>query len=361
MKPLVVAGARPNFIKAGPLLAALHDAPGAEPVFVDTGQHYDPELSTTILNDLDVTRPDYSLGVGSGSHAQQTAGIMVAIEDVLFAEQPDVVVVFGDVNSTIAAGLTAAKLHIPVAHVEAGLRSFDWTMPEEVNRVLTDHLSDTLFVTEQSGIDNLTAEGVPSDRVFLVGNLMIDSLLAMKDRNGDQSVAARFGLEHEEYAVLTMHRPGNLDDERRLDLLPEMLAPIAERMPIVFSIHPRTRSVFHSTGMFDRLGDRIRVVDPLGYADFVALMSEARLVLTDSGGIQEESMVLRVPCLTMRDNTERPVTLDGGMNRLVGMDPDRLSEGFREAMDLDTTAVAMPDLWDGRAAERIADILIARY
>lgn len=361
MKPLVVAGARPNFIKAGPLLAALNDTPDAEPVFVDTGQHYDPELSTTILNDLDVAKPDYSLGVGSGSHAQQTARIMLAIEEVFVTEQPDVVVVFGDVNSTIAAGLTAAKLHIPVAHVEAGLRSLDWSMPEEINRVLTDRLSDTLFVTEQSGIDHLVAEGVPADRIFFVGNLMIDALLAMKRRNGDQSVAAQLGLDDDEFAVLTMHRPGNLDDERRLDLLPEMLAPVAERMPIVFSIHPRTRAVFEATGMFDRLGDRIRIVDPLGYADFVGLMSEARLVLTDSGGIQEESMVLRVPCLTMRDNTERPATLIGGMNRLVGMSPDRLSEAFSEAMNLDTAVVDMPTMWDGKSAKRIADVLIDRY
>jgi UDP-N-acetylglucosamine 2-epimerase (non-hydrolysing) len=377
---LHVAGARPNFMKVAPVIAAVDawnatKAPGAGEAarrasgpglrfsqsLVHTGQHYDDAMSGAFFRDLGLPEPEHYLEVGSGSHAQQTAEVLRRLEPVLLAERPDLVVVVGDVNSTVAAALCAAKLQIPVAHIEAGLRSRDRTMPEELNRLLTDQLAELLFTTSADADDNLAREGIPRARIHLVGNTMIDTLERLRARVRMSDALQRHSLTPRGYALVTMHRPSNVDEPQQLALVSEVLAGIAQRLPAVFPVHARTRARLAETGLLARLEATpgLTLSEPLGYLDFVALMSSARLVLTDSGGVQEETTVLGVPCLTMRTTTERPVTVTDGTNRLV--DPydaaavlaavgETLAAPFPEA-------ARRPPLWEGHAAERIVDVI----
>ncbi len=359
MRIVNVVGARPNFMKIAPLMAAYGAHPGIEPVLVHTGQHYDHAMSTLFFEELGIPRPDLNLGVHGGSHAVQHAEVMRAFEGALEDLKPDLVVVVGDVNSTISCALVAAKAGVAVAHVEAGLRSFDRTMPEEINRVLTDQLSDLLFVSEQSGLINLAREGLDHEGVHFVGNVMIDSLYRNLPKADASSVVADHGLTPGEYAVLTMHRPANVDDPQVLGRLLGVVERVAAQMPIVFPAHPRTLDRLAAFGLRARLdaAKNIKVVKPLGYLDFLKLVKDARIILTDSGGIQEETTVLRVPCVTLRESTERPSTCLVGTNRLAGTDPARVWAEFEAAMASDPASFGIPAKWDGRAAERIAAIL----
>ncbi len=350
---LLVAGARPNFMKIAPVAAALRKDARVRGTIVHTGQHYDRGMSEVFFEQLGIPEPDIRLGVGSGSHARQTAEIMTRIEPVLLQRRPAAVVVVGDVNSTVAASLVAVKLGIRVAHVEAGLRSFDRTMPEEINRVVTDAISDWLFVSERSGLENLAREGVSETSVHFVGNVMIDTLLASRARAEALEMPKALGLPAD-YAVLTLHRPSNVDDPEQLRARLNPILELAARMPVVFPVHPRTRQVLAEIGFAG--DDRLRLLDPLGYLEFLGLLAQARLVVTDSGGIQEETTVLGVPCVTLRENTERPVTITFGTNRLAGTDPQRVTRTITEALAAPRDARA-PELWDGHAAERIAAIL----
>jgi UDP-N-acetylglucosamine 2-epimerase (non-hydrolysing) len=356
MHLLIVAGARPNFMKIAPLAWGLKARTGVEFTLVHTGQHYDRKMSELFFEQLEIPAPDINLGVGSGSHAVQTAEVMRRFEPVLLERRPDAVVVVGDVNSTVSCTLTAVKLGIPVAHVEAGLRSFDRTMPEEINRVLTDAISEWLFVSEPSGVTNLRREGVSEERIHFVGNVMIDTLLAMRDVVERSNVLAELNLPSQSYALVTLHRPANVDDPTVFGGLLSALAEIAGHIPIVFPIHPRTRATLQSTAPI-RSGD-IRLIDPLGYLDFMKLVAHSKLVLTDSGGLQEETTILGIPCLTLRENTERPVTIDHGTNTLVGLDPVRIVAEGLQALRAPREHPRPPQLWDGCAAARILDILL---
>lgn len=348
----VVAAARPNFMKVAPVLRGL--AGRAEIDLVHTGQHYDYEMSRGFFADLGLPAPDIDLGVGSGSHAEQTAGVMVAFEARVDERRPDAVVVVGDVNSTLAAALVATKLHVPVAHVEAGLRSHDWTMPEEVNRVLTDRVATWLFTPSEDADANLLTEGIPSDRISLVGNVMIDTLLDHLPEATQRAPGLRRGLGVEDdFALLTLHRPSNVDEVARLAALLDAIGDLGDGLPIVFPVHPRTRNQLTDL----TLPPTIRVVEPLGYLDFTGLLSVSRLVLSDSGGIQEEASVLGVPCLTLRDTTERPITVTLGTNRVVGTDPDAVLAGAHAALARSWEPADIP-LWDGHAGERIAEVLL---
>jgi UDP-N-acetylglucosamine 2-epimerase (non-hydrolysing) len=353
VKILHVVGARPNFMKVAPILAQLRSRAGVAQVLVHTGQHYDVKMSDVFFRDLGMPEPDVHLGVGSGTHAQQTAKVMVEIEPVLVREKPDVVVVAGDVNSTLAVALVASKLGLKIAHVEAGLRSRDWSMPEEINRVLTDRLSDLLFTPSRDGDENLAAEGIAKERVHFVGNVMIDSLRAALPRARESRIHEKLELSPGKYALATLHRPANVDEPAALARVLSALADVAALLPVVFPVHPRTRARMES---FSAPG--LKVVEPLGYLDFLALTADARLVMTDSGGIQEETTALGVPCLTLRENTERPVTITEGTNQLVGTDPARIVPAARETLQGGARKGRMPELWDGRAAERIARILV---
>jgi len=351
-----VVGARPNFIKMASLLHEMSKRPSVwKPILVHTGQHYSPEMSQAFFDDLELPHPDEYLGVGGGSHAQQTADIMRGIEPVLMKYSPRLLLVVGDVNSTMAAALVASKLGIPIAHVEAGLRSFDRRMPEELNRLVTDALSSYLFTTEVSGVENLRREGVDPSRVFFVGNTMIDTLLRFKERAARSDAMERFGLQPRGYVLATLHRPSNVDDPSQLRELMSALGAIAVRMPLLLPLHPRTAQRL-SPEWLERNG--VQIVPPQSYLDFLHLMSHARLLVTDSGGIQEETTVLGVPCLTMRDNTERPATITQGTNRLVGSDPARVLQAAIEILEQPFPRnPPRPDLWDGRAGERILDAL----
>ncbi len=340
-------------MKAGPVVQALANR-GARPLLVHTGQHYDHALSEVFFEQLKLPRPDINLGVGSGSHAQQTAALMVAIEATLTAEVPSRVVVYGDINSTLAAAVVAAKLQIEIAHVEAGLRSFDRSMPEEINRIVTDALSGLHFVTSPEGVDQLIKEGVAPHGIHFVGNPMIDTLTRFRDTLDVDAIRARFRLSNA-YGVATVHRPANVDDPVAARNLVAALARVATMVPLVVPLHPRGRDNLAKAGLLEAPG--VKVVEPLGYLDFMALMVGTSLVLTDSGGIQEETTVLGIPCLTLRDNTERPITVTMGTNTLVGADPQRIWEAAVMALE-DPPAGAVPPLWDGHAGERIADILI---
>lgn len=355
LRVLAVAGARPNFMKVAPLLRELRRRPGFGVRLVHTGQHYDPSMSDTFFAELEIPPPDVNLGVGSGSHGAQTADVLKGIEAELMRERPDVVVVVGDVNSTIAAALAAVKLGIPVAHVEAGLRSFDRGMPEEINRILTDQISDWLFTTERDAETNLVREGIARERVHFAGNVMIDTLRAHLDRARKQGTLAKLGLAPKGYAVLTLHRPSNVDDPARLTSLFSVLEEIHRELPVLFPVHPRTRAAI-AKGLGGE-PPKLRLTDPLGYLEFLELMSEAKLVLTDSGGIQEETTVLGVPCITLRENTERPVTVSQGTNVLVGHDPRRIREEVRRILDGRGKQGRVPEGWDGLAAQRIVDVL----
>jgi len=352
MRALCVVGARPNFMKIKPVMDAL-ERRRVEVVLVHTGQHYDRSMSTVFFEELGIRPPDRWLEVGSGSHAEQTARVMIALDPVMAEVQPDVVVVVGDVNSTVAASLVAAKSPARLAHVEAGLRSRDWSMPEEVNRLATDAICDDLLAPSADAVENLLAEGHEPGRVHLVGNVMIDTLFANVARARERGVLDRLGLEPQGYGLVTLHRPANVDEPGMLKSLLGALGEIASHCPLVLPAHPRVAP--HLEAM--DVPDGVRVVDPLGYLDFVAAEASARLVLTDSGGVQEETTALGVPCLTMRDTTERPVTITDGTNVLVGRDPVRI---VTEALRVLRYGVAprRPELWDGKAGERIAEVLL---
>jgi UDP-N-acetylglucosamine 2-epimerase (non-hydrolysing) len=359
VKILNVVGARPNLMKIAPLMDAFRRQGAFDPLLVHTGQHYDDNMSELFFRQLGIPEPDLDLGAGSASHALQTSEIMRAFEPVVLEHEPDAVLVVGDVNSTIACGLVAVKLGVKLVHVEAGLRSFDRSMPEEINRVLTDAISDFLFCTEQSGVDNLRREGVAEEKIHLVGNVMIDTLLRHKASAETSTILDDLGLEPGGYAVLTLHRPSNVDDPEILGRLLDALEVVQGDMPLVFPVHPRTSDKiceFGLAGRVDRL-ENLRMLTPVGYLDFLKLTSSARLVLTDSGGIQEETTILEVPCLTLRESTERPVTLQMGSNRLVGSDPERILAGYREIMAARSSDFRVPPLWDGHAALRIAEVL----
>lgn len=353
-----VVGARPNFVKMAAILQAAESRENVAARLIHTGQHFSPEMSAVFFDQLGMPKPDAYLEAGGMSHAQQTAEIMKRIEPEFEAHRPDLLVVVGDVNSTVAASLVATKLHIQVAHVEAGLRSGDRTMPEEVNRLVTDVLSDYLFASEPSGVENLRSEGVSDDKIFLVGNVMIDTLVRFRERAAESDVLAKQGLEPRNYAVVTLHRPANVDDPTQLRALLEVLNTVADRLPVVFPMHPRTKNVVEREGI--PLG-KIQLLPPLGYLDFLRLQEQARLMLTDSGGIQEETTILHVPCLTLRDNTERPATITQGSNKLVGTDPQAVKAAAHAALDDDTIPTATPDLWDGKTSERILDQIEILY
>lgn len=360
LRILNVVGARPNFVKIASLMKAYAATDAIEPTLVHTGQHYDRALSDVFFHDLAIPKPDVHLGVGSGSHAVQTAQVMTVFEEVVIGRRrPDAVLVVGDVNSTIACGLVAAKLGIPVVHVEAGLRSRDRSMPEEINRVLTDALSDLLFCTEQAGVDNLAREGIDPGKVFLVGNVMADTLLAHRERAEDSAVLDRLKLTAGSYGVLTLHRPSNVDEPAVLTRIVDAVDAVQMTLPLVIPIHPRLEAGLMLAGLHDRLPAMtgVRSTSPLGYLDFLKLMANAKVVLTDSGGIQEETTILGVPCLTLRDNTERPVTVEMGTNQLVGSDPGRIVAAFRDVL-ANPPGGAIPPLWDGKSAERIVDKLV---
>ena len=348
-----IAGARPNFIKIKPVLDAL-EGHGADTVLIHTGQHYDVGMSGVFFEELGIREPDFSLGAGSGSHAEQTARVMTLFEPVMDRIQADIVVVVGDVNSTVACALVAAKAGAYVAHVEAGLRSRDWSMPEEVNRVVTDRLSDYLLAPSADAIENLRAEGYREDQIHLVGNVMIDTLLANVSRAQARPTLDEMGLTPGGYALATLHRPANVDVDEVLKGLTGALGDLSDECPVVFPVHPRTRAKLGSVPP-----ERLHLVEPRGYLDFLALQAGARLVLTDSGGIQEETTVLGIPCLTLRDNTERPITITEGTNRLVGTDPRAVLAAAREVLANPPTA-RKPALWDGEAGKRIAAILLDR-
>jgi UDP-N-acetylglucosamine 2-epimerase (non-hydrolysing) len=357
-KLLCVCGARPNFMKIAPILKSLSRVPSAQPALIHTGQHYDDRMSTRFFRDLGIPAPDVNLEVGSGSHAAQTAEVMKRFEPICLERKPDGVVVVGDVNSTLACALVAAKLGIHVAHVEAGLRSFDRSMPEEINRVLTDAISDSLFVSEPSGVENLRREGVAAEKIHFVGNVMVDTLLQNRARADKSLILATHGLRPKSYAVATLHRPSNVDDPAALAPILDALARISEELPVVFPVHPRTRKNLEAAQVGSGLAGlgRLRFIEPLGYLDFLKLMADAAIMLTDSGGIQEETTILGVPCLTLRDNTERPVTVTQGTNRLTGNRPEAILRSFEEVRRNPRRA-SVPELWDGKAADRIVACL----
>ena len=350
MKVLNVVGARPNFMKIAPIVDQMKQMPDLTGVLVHTGQHYDEGMSDVFFRDLSIPVPDIHLGVGSGTHAEQTARIMVEFEKVCLGEKPDLVVVVGDVNSTMACAIVAAKLLIPVAHVEAGLRSFDRAMPEEINRLVTDSLADLLFTTSRDADENLKREGVDPSKIHFVGNVMIDTLLKHREK------AAALRIEKpKQYALVTLHRPSNVDDPKVLGPILQALEEISRTMPVLFPIHPRTQKRVRDFGL--SLNNGVRTMEPLGYLEFLNLESSATVVLTDSGGLQEETTILGVPCLTLRHNTERPVTITHGTNIIVGPDEGRILHAFRRIMMGDWKPSGPPELWDGCAASRIVRII----
>jgi UDP-N-acetylglucosamine 2-epimerase (non-hydrolysing) len=368
MRIVSVVGTRPNFVKIAPLIREMARYPEISPTLVHTGQHYDASMSAQFFTELSISPADFNLDVRSGSHAVQTAEVMRRLDPILEETRPDILLVVGDVNSTLAAALTAVKRGIPIAHVEAGLRSFDRTMPEEINRLLTDAISEWLFVTEESGRENLLREGRPSGNIHFVGNVMIDALQMFKPRWEASPIFERLGIDAgRAYAVLTLHRPSNVDDPAVLANLLEALARVAREIPIMFPVHPRIRErldrqghVFGTaSGSGEPYNKAIICLDPLGYLDFIALLSRARLVLTDSGGIQEETTVLGVPCLTLRATTERPVTVAHGTNRVIGTEPGMIVREALTTLGHAPVPSGPPPLWDGRAAERIVKTLIS--
>jgi len=351
---ICIAGARPNFIKIAALISEFRRRPRFSTTLIHTGQHFSPEMSQVFFDELELPAPDLNLGVGGGTHTAQTAELMKRLEPVFEERRPCAVVVVGDVNSTLAASLVAAKMGIPIAHIEAGLRSFDRRMPEEINRILTDSISDYLFVTEPSGVTNLIAEGVYAGKIHFVGNVMIDTLLRFREKAARSGVLEQLRLHRRAYAIATLHRPSNVDDATQLNGLLGVLSKLSEHLPVVFPVHPRTKARIKSAGLDT---GAVRLIPPLGYLEFLHLMSEARLVLTDSGGIQEETTILRVPCLTLRENTERPITIEKGTNRLAGTEPANILRAALTALEANDSCAHTPELWDGAASVRIADIL----
>ena len=359
-KVLNIVGARPNFMKIAPIVREMARRDSEfQPLIVHTGQHYDAAMSDSFFEDLGIPTPDFHLEIGSASHAVQTAKIMTAFEPIVLAEKPDWILVVGDVNSTIACALVGAKLNVKIAHVEAGLRSRDRTMPEEINRILTDSISDLLLTTSEDADENLKNEGVPADKIKFVGNVMIDSLFYNLEKAKALKVRENLNLKDKDYVVLTLHRPSNVDDKETFGGLLEALVSISEKLPVIFPAHPRTRANIEKFGFAERIEkSNIRLIEPLGYLDFMNLYSGAKLVLTDSGGLQEETTALTIPCLTLRENTERPITISHGTNVLVGTNSDKIKRAAFEILAQTTTPNAkIPPLWDGHAAERICDAL----
>jgi UDP-N-acetylglucosamine 2-epimerase (non-hydrolysing) len=361
IKVINVVGARPNFMKVAPIVAAMKARAGKfQPLVVHTGQHYDAAMSDSFFRDLQLPQPDTHLGVGSASHAAQTAAVMERFEPVVLSEKPDWVLVVGDVNSTIACALVCVKLGVKVAHVEAGLRSRDRTMPEEINRLLTDQIADLLFTPSSDADANLRAEGIPEERIRFVGNVMIDSLRQNLERAQRSEVKKDLGVDSIDYAVMTLHRPSNVDSSTTFARILSALEPITDKLPVIFPVHPRTRKTLAESGLSERVEamKNLRVIEPLGYLDFLQLYSGSRLVLTDSGGIQEETTALGIPCLTLRENTERPITVEMGTNVVVGTDPLKIVNAANAALNgAPKKAAQQPPLWDGHTSERILDVL----
>jgi len=352
-KIISVVGARPNYMKVAPIHRAFQKySDQVQHLICHTGQHYDVNMSKIFFEELELPQPDFYLGVGSGSHAEQTAKIMIEFEKVLIQENPDLVIVVGDVNSTIACSLVAVKLGIKVAHVEAGLRSFDRTMPEEINRLLTDQIADYLFVTEKSGIENLKNEGIPDEKIFFVGNTMIDSLVHYLPKIENSTILDDLSLKPREYIVVTLHRPSNVDNPENLVKIFNEFKKIAEKIKIVFPIHPRTKRTLQSANI-DYEHPNILLIEPVGYISFIKLVKNSLIVLTDSGGIQEETTYLKIPCLTLRKNTERPITAEIGTNKLIGIEYNKIAEECFETINNPPKNSQIPPLWDGKAAERI--------
>ncbi len=358
-KIICVASARPNFVKIAPIIDAFQRRPTFEPYLVHTGQHYDEKMSDLFFRELEIPKPNVNLGVGGGSHAVQTAQTMTAFEKVCQQEKPDAVLVVGDVNGTVACGLVAVKMGIKLIHVEAGLRSFDRTMPEEINRIVVDSISDFLFCTEKSALENLKREGTPDEKVFLVGNVMIDSLLKNREKAEKLSILEDLGLRAKKYATLTLHRPAAVDNPDVLNRLFDAFEVVQRDMPIVFPVHPRTKNNLDKFGLTPRLEkmENIRILEPQGYLEFLKLNANALLVFTDSGGLQEETTILKTPCVTLRENTERPCTCEVGSNRLVGLDPQAILDAYAQIKSGKGSEPQIPPYWDGKAAERIADVL----
>ncbi|MCL2622242.1 MAG: UDP-N-acetylglucosamine 2-epimerase (non-hydrolyzing) [Planctomycetaceae bacterium] len=361
LKIVCVAGARPNFMKIAPLIEAFRRSGHIKSFLVHTGQHYDEKMSDLFFRELGIPKPDINLGIGGGSHAVQTAEIMKAFEPICLEQKPDAVLVVGDVNSTIACGLVTVKLGIKLIHVEAGLRSNDRTMPEEINRILTDSISDLLFCTEKQGVEHLRAEGVAANKIFLVGNVMIDTLLKNREKAEKSMILEEMGLTPHQFGTMTLHRPGNVDDPMIFSSLINTIETIQKDMPIIFPIHPRTRKNIEAFGLQDKVEHmpNLRLIDPIGYLDFLKLNANALVVLTDSGGLQEEATILKVPCITLRENTERPITCEVGSNQLVGTSPEAILAAYRRIREKQLSEPGVPDLWDGQAADRIADIIVA--
>lgn len=374
-KIVIVAGARPNFIKIAPLIQAFKTCKDSfDILLVHTGQHYDFQMSEVFFKDLDIPMPDLSLNVGSASHAVQTAQIMIAFEKVVLQEKPDLVMVVGDVNSTLACSLVAVKLNVKTAHVEAGLRSFDRTMPEEINRIVTDSISDYLFVSEESGIKNLKKEGIDSKKIYFVGNVMIDTLLSNLNKIDQSDILHRLRLTHDSksvtsdtqhqntdaYSVLTLHRPSNVDSKESLAEIYDIIESVLHHTKIIYPVHPRTKKMMESLGYLSRFEklDNLTMIDPIGYIDFVKLVKESRFVLTDSGGIQEETTILKVPCLTMRENTERPVTITKGTNNLVGRNKVTLMNCVEDIMKSKFKRGEIPELWNGKSSTLIVNTIL---
>ena len=361
LKVINVVGARPNFMKVAPIVAAMKQRPERfQPLVVHTGQHYDATMSDSFFRDLNLPEPEIHLGVGSASHAAQTAAVMERFEPIVLQEQPDWVLVVGDVNSTLACALVCVKLGVKVAHVEAGLRSRDRTMPEEINRLLTDQIADLLLTPSRDADANLLTEGIPPERIRFVGNVMIDSLLQNLERARKSPVRRELGVANTDYAVLTLHRPSNVDSEDTFVPILAALETITQAVPVIFPVHPRTRKTIAELGLSDRVAaiKSLRLIDPLGYLDFLGLYSGARLVLTDSGGIQEETTALGIPCLTLRENTERSITVELGTNVVVGTDTARIVAAAGAALNGSAKRTThQPPLWDGHTAERILDAL----
>lgn len=366
MKIISVVGARPNFMKIAPIHRAFqnliqkNNSLNLKHMICHTGQHYDENMSKIFFNDLELPEPDFYLGVGSSSHAKQTAYIMIEFEKILLNEKPDLIIVVGDVNSTLACSLTAVKLGIKVAHVEAGLRSFDRSMPEEINRILTDSISDYLFVTEKSGLVNLKREGISDEKVFFVGNCMIDSLISYLPKLPELSDLS-YNLLPKNYVLVTLHRPSNVDNPERLSELIDFINKISKYKKVIFPVHPRTRKAIENNSLPINDNSSIYLIDPLGYLEFVTLMKHALFVVTDSGGIQEETTYLGIPCITLRTTTERPITVDVGTNYLIGEDLEYAFNIYEEIFNGEKKIGKIPELWDGRAAERIVKILVEKF
>jgi len=356
IKIMCVIGTRPNFMKIAPLLRALKNYPKFRPILVHTGQHYDYKMSGVFFKDLNIPRPDYNLGIRAGLHGEQTGRTMIEFEKVCLKEKPDLVIVVGDVNATLASALVAAKLHTPVAHIEAGLRSFDRTMPEEINRLLIDQIADYLFVTEPSALKNLIKEGIPRKKIFYVGNIMIDTL---KNQKYKAKILKQFNLKPKQYAVLTLHRPENVDNKKILENLLNIFDEVQKKIKIIYPVHPRAEKQLKKNGLtrFINQMRNFEIIHPIGYLENLALMSHSKFVMTDSGGVQEETTVLKIPCLTLRQNTERPITVTQGTNVIVGRNKNKILKEVNKILAGRTRRSKIPKYWDGHVARRIVKIL----